>query len=390
MSDIDFDPPFSYALQRIVIALNKGYRTIIETGGSDPHWDDVLAGFEHSHHEQSTYWADVKQHQGWQAVRIKVFKGADWLAGAQMLCKKLPFGGSVGFISSGPFYNFPNDPSLDVLIRSINQLAKNRRIQYIAITPYAENAYLDKILEENGYRPTREKLPPTATVRATLIWDLSKDLNTLLLEMKPETRRKIKLALKSDLTVREGDKKDLETLFKLMSIVAEKREEKPDPASVDFFKLLWDCFHPGGCVKLFMVESRDDPISMAFVFTLGNTARFWKYGWSGEEQKKRPNQLLVWEMIQWSKNNGFRYFENIQVDPVITDYLALGLPITDEVASQRLFGPTHFKIGFGGKIVKFSGPWFRFQNPLIRFVYHNFGPSLMRIPYTKKLISRIS
>jgi lipid II:glycine glycyltransferase (peptidoglycan interpeptide bridge formation enzyme) len=365
--------------------MNKDYRTIIETDGGDLYWDDFLSGLEYSHHEQSTCWANVKLHQGWQAIRIKVFKGADWLAGAQMLCKKLPFGGSVGFISSGPFYNFPNDPSLDVLIRSINQLAKNRRIQYVAITPYVENAYLDKILEENGYRPTQERFPPTTTTIATLILDLSKDLDTLLLEMRRETRREIKLALKTELTVREGNKKDLDALFKLMSLVAKKRKEKPVPDSVDFFNFIWDYFYPKGYVKLLLVELRGEPISTGLIFTFGNTVRFWKYGWSGEETKKHPNQLLFWELIRWSKNNGFRYVDIVQVDPYVTDYLSLGLPITDELKTRRLYGPTQFKIGFGGRVVKFSGPWFRFQNSMIRSFYRNFGSKLM-IPYAKKLM----
>jgi lipid II:glycine glycyltransferase (peptidoglycan interpeptide bridge formation enzyme) len=359
--------------------MNNSYKTIIETGGSDPKWDDFLSSLEYSHHEQSTYWGNVKQHQGWQAVRIKVVKGSDWLAGAQMLCKRLPVGGSVGYISSGPFYQVPNDQSLEFLVRSINQLAKERRIQYIAITPYVENEHLNEILERNGYSPTQEKLPPTSTTRATLILDLSKEFDALLMDMRRETRREIKLALKSELTVREGDKKDLDILFKLMSIVAERRGEKPVPNSVDIFKIIWDYFHPRGYVKLFIVELAGAPISTGIIFTFGNTVRFWKYGWSGFEHKKYPNQLLYWELIRWSKINGFRYFDIVQVDSYVTDYLSHGLPITDVLKSRRFYGPTLYKIGFGGKVVKFSGPWFRFKNPVIRCLYNYFGSSLMKI-----------
>jgi len=321
---------------------------------------------------------------------LKALKGSDWLAGAQMLCKRLPFGGSIGYIPSGPFYKVPNDQSLDVLVDSINKLARKRRIQYVAITPYVENEYLDKILEKNGYNPTQEMLPPILTTRATLILDLSKELDALLMDMRRETRREIKLALKSELTIREGDKKDLDTLFRLMSIVADKKGERPLPGSVDVFNRIWDYFHPKGFVKLLIAELEGKPISMGIIFTFGNTVRFWKYGWSGEEHKKYPNQLLYWELIRWSKNNGFLYFDIVQVDSCVTDHLSLGLPVTDELKSSPLYGPTLYKIGFGGRVVKFSGPWFRFQNPIIRYTYRYFGSSLMRIPYTKKLISRIS
>jgi lipid II:glycine glycyltransferase (peptidoglycan interpeptide bridge formation enzyme) len=345
---------------------------------------------ENSHYEQSTCWARAKQHQGWEAIRIKVLKGSEWLAGAQMLCKKLPIGGSVGRISSGPFFNVLYDQPFDVLLRSINETAHELRIRYIAITPYVENESLDRILEKHGYRPTLERLPPVETVRATLLLDLSKEQDALLKDMNPETRRRIKLALKSGLSIREGKKKDLDVLFKLMSLVAKRRNENPVPPSVEFFKVIWDQFYPRGYLKLFMVELGDEPISAGIIFTFGNTARFWKYGWSGEEKTKHPNQLLYWELIKWSKNNGFHYFDVVQVDPYVTDYLSLGLPVTDELKSRRLYGPTHFKRGFGGNILRFSGPWFRFQNPAVRYLYGHFGWALTGIPFVRKLIPRIA
>jgi peptidoglycan pentaglycine glycine transferase (the first glycine) len=370
--------------------MNNSYQTIIETGTSDHQWDNFLAGIAYGHHEQSTCWASVKQHQGWQAIRIKVVKGSDLLAGAQMLCKRLPVNGSVGYISSGPFYTDPGRDALEVLVRSINQLAKTKNIHYVAMTPYIEDDNLSSILEQNGYSLKPETLPPSSTTIATLILDLSKELDWLLMDMRYETRREIRLASKSEFTVREGRREDLGTLFRLMSMSANRRGEKPVPNSVDVFENIWDYFHPNGFVKLFLVESGGDPIAAGFIFTFGNTVRFWKYGWTGNLQKKYPNQLLYWEMIKWSKNNGFRYFDIVQVDPFITDHFSSGLPVTDELKSRSLYGPTLFKTGFGGKVIKFSGPWFRFQNPAIRYLYRHFGPSLMRMHYTKKLISRIS
>jgi lipid II:glycine glycyltransferase (peptidoglycan interpeptide bridge formation enzyme) len=370
--------------------VNNNYKTIIETGDGDAHWDAFLSGLENSHYEQSICWARVKQHQGWEAIRIKVLKGSNWLAGAQMLCKRLPFGGSIGYVPSGPFYTVPNDQSLDVLMRSINKLAKERSIQYVAITPSVVNEYLDKILEKHGYSPTQELLPPFTIARATLIFDLSKPLDTLLMDMRRETRRQIKLALKSGFTVCEGDKKDLDTLFRLMSIVANRRGDKPVPDRIDVFNNIWDYFYPKGYVKLLTVKLRGEPVSMGIIFTFGNTVRFWKVGWSGAEIKKHPTQLLYWELIKWSKNNGFRYFDNVQVDSFVTDHLSLGLPVTDELKSRRLYGTTVFKISFGGQVLKLSGPWFRFQNPVIRLLYRYFGPAIMKMPFTKKIISGVS
>ena len=370
--------------------MNSNYQTIFETGNADPQWDDFLSQIDGAHHEQSTCWARVKAHQGWQAIRIRVLKGSDWLAGAQILCKKLPFGGSVGYISCGPFYTVPDPEALDVLIRAINQLASKKRIQYIAITPYVENKILDKVLMKHGYRPTQETLPPTTTTTATLILDLSQDFDKLLMKMREDIRKKIRRSSKSGLSVREGEKKDLVDLFRLMTIVCKRRGETPVPNSLDSFEYIWNYYHSQNYVRLLIVELEGEMISAQIFFTFGNTVRIWKYGWSGKEEKKYPNHLLHWYLIRWAKNNGFRYFDFVQVDSVVTDHLAAHLPETEELKARRLYGSTLFKAGFGGQVVKFSGPWFRFQNPLIRFLYRQFGSSLMRTKYAKKMISRLS
>jgi peptidoglycan pentaglycine glycine transferase (the first glycine) len=370
--------------------VSKNYQTIIETGTSDQQWDDFLSNTEYGHYEQSTYWAKVKQHQGWQAVRIKVFNGSDLLAGVQILCKPLPINGSVGYISSGPCYTISDSQALEILVRAINQLAQTKKIHYIAIAPYIDDNNLSKILKKYGYSLNPEVLPPTSTTKATLILNLTKDLKSLLMDMRRETRREIKLASESEFTIREGRREDLEILFSLMAITAERRGDKPIPSNVVVFQNVWDYFHPGGFVKLLMVELDGDSVSAGIIFTFGNTVRFWKYGWSGKLEKKYPNQLLYWELIKWSKNNGFNYFDIVQVDPIVTDHLSSGLPVTNELKSRRIYGPTLFKIGFGGSVIKFSGPWFRFQNPIIRYLYRYFGLFLLRIPYTKKLISRLS
>lgn len=369
--------------------MSASYQTLIETGTSDPEWDSFLSRIENGHHEQSTYWAKVKEHQGWQSTRIKVLKGSEILAGAQILCKRLPITGYVGYISSGPCYMNPAGQSLEILISAINQLAKARKIHYLAIIPYVADDHLSVILDQNGYYIKPERFPPASTTTATLVLDLSKDLDMLFMEMRYEKRKRIKLASKSGLTAREGQRENLETLFRLMSIIAKKRGEAPVPGSVNVFDYIWEEFYPGGFAKLILIESGSDPIAAGFIFTFGKTVRAWKMGWSGELEKKFPTQLLCWEMIKWSKNHGFRFFDIVHVDPVVVEHLSSRFPITDEVKSRRMYGPTLFKLGFGGSVIKFSGPWIRFQDPVIMYLYKYFGPSLLKIPYTKTLISRL-
>jgi peptidoglycan pentaglycine glycine transferase (the first glycine) len=369
--------------------LTEGYRIEVGTDASDPQWDDFIRGLEYGHHEQSTHWARVKQYQGWQPIRLKVFLNSDLIAGAQMLCRRLPVKGWVGYISSGPCYNIVGEQALEVLVLAINRVAYSRRIYYVAMTPYIPDNHLSEVLKLNGYKFTREILPPTGPVKATLILDLKKDFNQLLMDMRRETRREIKLATGAGFVVREGGQEDLHTLFNLMEITAVRRGEKPTPNSVKIFENIWESYSPGKLVKLFLVEMDNHPVSGGMIFTFGKTVRFWKYGWSGEYHKKYPNQLLYWELIKWAKNNGFEFFDIVHVDAAILDHLKSGLPASEELKATRYYGPTLFKTGFGGKVVRFSGPWYRFQNSFISRFYDYFGPLLLRIPAVKRMFSRI-
>lgn len=369
--------------------MTDAYQSVAEAGFDDPKWDDFLSQIEWGHHEQTTCWARVKQHQGWEPIRVKTLRRDELVAGAQILCKRLPWGGLVGYASCGPCYAESDSQILDCLMRAINRTASDRNIQYLVMTPYREDDLLPTIMEKHGYAPTEERLPPTATTRATLIIDLSKDAETLLMEMRAETRRQIKLASQRGFVFREGTREDLRTLFKLMSTTAERRGENPVPGSVTVFEHIWDCFQPRDYVRLFSIERKGEPVSAQMVFAFGNDFRLWKFGWTGEYAKEHPNQLCHWEMIKWAKNHGFRYYDIVQVDPIITDRISSGLPMTEEIKSRKLFGPTFFKTNFGGKVVKFSGPWFRFSKPLMRFCYHSFGPALLGTPWAKKFISHM-
>ncbi len=370
--------------------MSESHQVIVGDGDADPEWDDFVAGLDHSHYEQTTCWAAVKRHQGWVPVRIKVLKGSLWCAGAQLLCRRLPLGGSVGYVPSGPFHRVRDEESSAALFGAIDRIARERRIQYLAITPYTEDTRLDRMLAQWGYRPTNEILPPRGTVRATLVLDLAKGPDALLAEMAPENRRRIRLGLKSGISVREGTRSDLPVLFRLMSMVARRRNERPAPAKVEFFNLVWDHFSPHGYVKLFVAELRGAPVSAGLVFAFGNAVRFWKFGWTGEAPEKQPNRLLYWEMIKWSQRQGYRFFDIVQVDPQVVDHLAQRRPVTAELEAHRLYGSTVFKLGFGGTMARFSGPWCRFLSPMAGFLCRRIGRALARVPVAGRLVSGIT
>lgn len=355
-------------------------------------WDRFLAeiGFM-GHHEQTTSWAAFISPMGWRAVRIFVRREGRINGGAQLLIKSKLVLGPIVYLRWGPCFEDDDPVARRIWVDKLHAWAKNLRAAYVVVNPNcAQNDALVSFLQRKGYRPKKEKLPPWNLTVASLFVDLSKPLDMLFSDLRSSLRRQIRRGIESGLVFREGGERDLPAFFDLMKCTAERRGETPSPSSLLFFQRLWQAFQSRSWVRLFLIEKSNQIISAAFIFPFGTTVRFWKYGWSGEYHKLRPNQLLYWYLIKWSKDNGFKFLDIVQVEPGIAECLRNKLPLTDKQKKHPLFGPTFFKMGFGGKIFHYPGAYYRFYNPLLGLLFKFIVYPLMKLPFVKRILHRIS
>lgn len=357
---------------------------------SDGEWDEFLTLAPCGHHEQSSAWARAARLEGWESRRISLLEHGRLAAGAQLLFRRTRHFGGVGYLRKGPVFQSAEPSHRLTLVQESVRLARKLQLLYLVVDPAWPDEALVEALARSGFELKGNRLPPWNLTEATLMLDLSPGLEKVRAALRRETRREIRLGGESGLEFREGSEAELPVFFELMCQTAERRGDKPIPANYAFLEALWRNFHSAGQLRLFVVTLSATILSAALVFPFGSTVRFWKYGWSGREPRRRPNHLLYWRLIAWASEHGYRWFEIVQVEPQIARCLSLGEPISEALRNHPLYGPTLFKLGFGGRVVDLPKAHFRFLNNGVhrlvsKVLEHRAGPKLLR-----RLMNRFS
>jgi hypothetical protein len=115
---------------------------------------------------------------------------------------------------------------------------------------------------------------------------------------------------------------------------------------------------------IFSAMYNDYPIAVGMIITHRDTVYYWLNSSSPEHRNYRPNDLLVWEIIKWAKENDYNYF-----DFLIT-------PVTD------LPGISRFKLKFGGEIY----PIYEYRR---RNIYQVISQGLYYLSNPGKAVSRL-
>ena len=352
----------------------------------DPEWDRFLAECPAGHHQQTSLWGELKGCHGWQPVRVVVNRGPQILGGVQILKKRFGPLGWMGYVNYGPVLA-PGQPELsDLLLQELDHVAAEEGLTYLVVMPPYEAHSFAGVLRRLGFRPKPNHMPPVGELKATLILDLSEDLEILQSRMRASTRRHLRRAAREGvLTMREGTEADVETFRKLMWALCERRGVTPSPPQKEFFAHLWRIFRPSGFVRLFIAERDGQAVTAAIVFPFGDTVRFWKVGWAGDHAKCFPNEFLYWEAIRWSKRHGYRYFDFVQIDTHLALALQQGAPVDWSTVSGRSW----FKIGFGGNPVVLPETFYRFYRPALHLLARAGGSQVIESAKIGRLASRL-
>jgi hypothetical protein len=149
--------------------------------------------------------------------------------------------------------------------------------------------------------------------------------------------------------------------------LCERRGCAPSPPERDFFVHVQECFGQSQQAHFFFVFLGEEAVSSALVFTVGGWARGWKVGWSGAHPKKRPNEVLWWEVIKWAKKAGYTKFDFVWIERECAEALIAGHAIPDTPYKSISL----FKLGFGCKPVLLPLPVSTVFNPVLRAMLYS-------------------
>jgi lipid II:glycine glycyltransferase (peptidoglycan interpeptide bridge formation enzyme) len=156
-------------------------------------------------------------------------------------------------------------------------------------------------------------------------------------------------------------------------------------ASEEYYTHMWTLFVPSGKGVLLISEYEGKPVSAMLAVGFGKIVWAKRFGWSGEQPKRSPNEGLLWAVMKWAKSQGYHWFDQDGVKWEAAEALANNQPIPDSAKKSA----SYFKLGFGGQPVLFPQAHVYIYNPVLRFGYTSIFAKLTRWPVTKKVITRL-
>jgi lipid II:glycine glycyltransferase (peptidoglycan interpeptide bridge formation enzyme) len=312
-----------------------------------PEWDAWVATTPGGHHLQSSGWGYVKAGAGWQTVRILLRHSGELVGGCQLLTRKVPVLGSVGYVPRGPVLASRDAQLLDAVLAVLRDYARRHRIAVVKVQPPVDRADLPALLASRGLRASGLHTAPAASVVVDVRPD--RDEQEIFRALRATTRRRVRQARKHDVTVRNGGADDLPLLQTVLEATAQRQGFAPYPA--DYYRRLWAAFGTMGRARLLIAEHEGVPLSAMLLIAFGDTVLYKIGGWADVEgSPPGANELMHWTGIAWAHHAGYRRYdlEGIPVD--VAQAVRDGQP-------ANVQGVAFFKLGFGGDAVLYPGTY---------------------------------
>ena len=314
-------------------------------------WDQFIEDHPDAHILQTSPWGELKSAFGWQPRYVQ--QGS---LGALVLFRRLPLGLSIAYIPRGPI---GSDNCWDDFWPVVDDVCRKERAVFLRVEPNVWEPVPDDFSKTNlpGFVQSDQTIQPPRTI----LIDLAKNEDEILMEMKSKTRYNIRLAARKDVVVRESD--DIETFHRMMLTTGERDEFGVH--SRDYYQRAYDCFAPRGACVLLLAEYEGQPLAGLMAFAHGETAWYF-YGASTDQERNRmPTYLLQWEAMRWAKAKGCLVYDLWGVPDQSQDQLENAF--LDR--SDGLWGVYRFKRGFGGELRRTVGAWDRVYQPALYKLY---------------------
>jgi lipid II:glycine glycyltransferase (peptidoglycan interpeptide bridge formation enzyme) len=356
------------------------YQTNYSSALEDEAWDAFLRQTEAGDLLQSSKWAQLKQKTGWQVSRLVVERDGRIVAGAQLLVRSLPFPlGKIAYVPRGPVLSADDPELVHLVLDKLQAVARAQRLQLLIVQPPERYEALAQRLPTSQFQPTRVKIAPRSTLRI----DLRPSEDEILAQMRSSTRTNVRRSSRKGMVMRQGSESDLGIFMQLHAASSERQGFST--ASEEYYTHMWRLFAPSGRGALLISEYEGKPVSAMLAVGFGKIVWAKRFGWSGEQPKRSPNEGLLWAVMKWAKSQGYHWFDQDGVKWEAAEALANDQPIPDSAKKSA----SYFKLGFGGQPVLFPQAHVYIYNPVLRFGYTSIFPKLARWPVTKKVITRL-
>ena len=305
-------------------------------------WDAFLERSPLGQFQQSSGWARVKAHEGWQVHRVYADPQRPSEGGLQLLWKQSRFG-RFGYISKGPVLPVETPAAVNAMMVTLKARAASLGLRAMILQPPDDSEISTETLIKHGFG----RDPVEFVIRATAVVDVSGGRVPFMEHMGKKSRWEARQALKQGVTVRVGSRADLPLFFSLMLETCRRQRTQPNPSRLELIEALWDAFSPTVMVGFAVHAGK----AVAGVLMIGHGHRMtiWKKGWNSQDSHLFANRLLNIEAFGWSCDRGYAAVDFVALDSQIAETLLSGGKLTEAQRSSRdIF---HLRLGAQPKLL---------------------------------------
>jgi len=193
----------------------------------------------------------------------------------------VPYGDYGGFLFS--------DVKVDWLLKKLDDLSRENDVDYVEIRD--TNTKLERSLESFETKFTYYRF----------MLNLNRSLNDIWKSLDKKVRNSIRKAEKNHVKVVEASRKDLEYFYNLYLKTMKKLGSPPH--SFDFFDNVFKFCSKN--MKLLFAEYEDKKIAASIFFLHKKKIYYWKNASDEEYLYLRPNDLILFRMIEWGQKNNY-------------------------------------------------------------------------------------
>lgn len=301
------------SIQSVAVGTGHGEGAISSRVCSDPgsevlrSWDRLVERAAGSDVAQLTAWARLRGRVGYAPLYLLAFQAGELVGGAQIMYRRVPVLGSVGYLPYGPVISqdaTDRHGICRVLGSGLAALGR-RRLRMLFVQPPEGADDLSRELLRRGFRPSSAGIAPAGSIRIDLT------------STEDEIRRRFARRLRSwpkkwaarGVTVRIGDSKDIALLATLMAHSARHQDYQPLP--VGYLEAMYSELAVTGQVALFVGEVGGEPVAADLVTGCGGMVRGRLAGFdrTGEASRLSVPAAIRWEIIRWAKARGYQWYD---------------------------------------------------------------------------------
>jgi lipid II:glycine glycyltransferase (peptidoglycan interpeptide bridge formation enzyme) len=322
-------------------------------------WDALVAATPGSDVTQLSVWARVRALEGFEARYVFARMHGDLVAGAQLLVRRIPALGRVGYLPYGPLLAPTASP--EVVDAVAGELAATEPLRMLFVQPPEHGDDMRTPLLRHGFRPSTAGIAPTGSVRL----DLRRSEEEIRRGFAPRIRSWTRRWPEQGVCVRMGTADDVPLLARLLDLTARDRGFRPPDAR--YLRHLYTELAATGNAALFVGEVHGEPVTADLVTMCGAMVRgrlggFDRHGIGG---RLSVPAAARWEIVRWAKRSGYDWLDFGGLSEVtLRDAVDRGVR-----AGAAWPGADQAKMSFGGAAFRYPGPVDLIRPAALRVAY---------------------